>query len=426
MDCELRARTEAGARMVELAEEHAADFATRAAEHDRENRFVAENFDLMRQSGFMAATAPEKFGGLGVESAHDVTVAISRLARGCASSAIAANMHLGAVWMVSRTWQQGLLAGDPSVEDGVGRFLPFLGRSQVVISGAGTEPGGSFVYPQTTATPVDGGYHLNGHKIFATNSDVADSITVMAKVPDGDGWYRFANAIVMRGSPGMDVRGNWDAMGMRGSGSHDIVFTDCFVPEPMVMVGGPLGELGTENWLGLATTNFALIGAFLGIAEAARAHIIPMMTTRKKLPYDRVLAERPATQFQMAEIDVALTAARAALGRTALMLDEHIERPDSELTRDDVRRLMHQWQCTKLIVNRAAADVVDRALALSGGQGYLASSELSRLYRDVRAGPFMQPFSPNEAFDFIGKVALGLDPDAELLAALDQLKRAGS
>jgi alkylation response protein AidB-like acyl-CoA dehydrogenase len=411
VDFELKATTAAGRRMVELAEEHSVDFATRAAEHDRENSFVAENFDLMKKSGFLAAAAPEEFGGLGVDSVHDVTIAISRLARGCASSAITANMHIGAVWVVTRTWQQGRLAGDSAVEEGLGRFLPILGASQVIVSGAGTESGSAaFAFPQTTATPVDGGYVINGHKIFATNSDIADSVTVFLKVPDGEGWYRGGIAIVLRGSPGMDVRGNWDALGMRGSGSHDVVFTDCFVPKEMVTVNQPVGTFGAEGWPSLAATNYALIGAFLGIAEAARTYIVDMAKTRRKKPFDLLMADQPATQFQIAEIDVGLAAARATLGRTALLMDEYFARPDSELTMDDVHFLMHEWQCTKLIVNRAATDIVDRAMALSGGAGYLASSPLSRLYRDVRAGPFMQPLSPNEAFEFIGQVALGIDP----------------
>ena len=106
--------------MVELAEEHAADFATRAAEHDRENTFVAENFDRMKESGLLAAAAPKEFGGLGVGSAHDITVAISRLARGCGSTAIAANMHIGAVWVVTRNWRQGIAhAGQDSIRHAI-------------------------------------------------------------------------------------------------------------------------------------------------------------------------------------------------------------------------------------------------------------------------------------------------------------------
>ena len=75
-------------------------------------------------------------------------------------------------------------------------FLGFLGRSQVIISGAGTEGGTIGILPFTELTPTEGGYLLNGHKIFATNSEIADSVTVILKVPDDDGWYRMGTAIV--------------------------------------------------------------------------------------------------------------------------------------------------------------------------------------------------------------------------------------
>ena len=94
---ELTAITEPGRRFVALAEEHAADFATRAAEHDRDGTFPTENFQAMQQSGFLAAPVPEEFGGLGLFSIHDIGVGLSRLARGDGSRAIAANMHLTSV-----------------------------------------------------------------------------------------------------------------------------------------------------------------------------------------------------------------------------------------------------------------------------------------------------------------------------------------
>ncbi len=93
MNFELQPLTEPGKKLVVLADEHAEDFATRADQHDKEGSFPKENFEAMRESGVLMASLPEEYGGMGVDSLHDLGVAIGRLARGDASTAIALNMH---------------------------------------------------------------------------------------------------------------------------------------------------------------------------------------------------------------------------------------------------------------------------------------------------------------------------------------------
>lgn len=412
----MRPRTAAGARLVAMAEEHAADFATRADTHDRDNTFVADNFAAMKASGFLAGTAPEAFGGLGVDRVHDLVVAISRIARGCPSTAIAANMHLGFALATARTWRQATERG--GAEPALAMLLRLLGRSRIVVSHAGTEPGGGALsFPSTEATPVDGGYRINGHKIFATNAEIADVVIVFLRVPDESGGYRAGTAIVRRATEGMTVVPTWDAMGMRGSGSHDIRFSDCFVAADMMVLGRPFGELTTE-WPGLLAVNFPLVAAYLGIAEAALTATVAMAGRKRRQPYGELLADRSPVQLKIAEMTVALTAARATLADAADAIDEFLAHPNDELTMDDVHAAVRDFQCAKLVVNRAAVDVVDAAMTITGGQAYRTGHPLGRLYRDVRAGGFMQPYAPLEALEFIGRVTLRLDPFADLRAAL--------
>lgn len=410
---ELEPVTETGAHLVKLAEEHARDFATRAGDHDRDASFPAENFAAMQESGALAACVPVELGGLGVTSVHDLTVAVSRLARGDASTAIGASMHTSPPWGLARMWREAIAAEDPQAE-GLEAFLRQFGSREMVLSIALTEVGTTLLHPLTEAQPGPDGFVVSGHKAFATNSPVADLFMVSARVPDPDGSYGLMMAFVPRGAEGVEVRDTWDAMGMRASRSNDVVLDRCLVPAEMAMPIGPWGRWDTPFLSLTVPGSYPLLGAFLGIAEAARDAVVTTVTARRKAPSGRTLAERHAVQRVVAEIEVHLAAARATLARTALAIDDHFSgRTTVDLTARELHELLKDYQCTNLVVKQAAIAAVDLAMTASGGGGYLSTNPISRHYRDVRAGPFMQPYSPLEAFEYIGKIVLGLDPDLE-------------
>ena len=412
MELALTPHTAAGMRLVALAEQYAADFATRAEQHDRQGSFPFENIAALQQSGVLAACVPQEFGGLGIESLYDTTVGINRLARGDGSTAIAANMHIFYPWRLTRTWRAATHVGNAAQAQQTAGLLQQVGTGQLVRCALLSESGTDLVRPLVEATRTAGGWLLNGRKSFATMSPAATLMEVTCRMHDAHGGYRRAIASVPRGAPGMHIAHNWDALGMRGSGSRDVEFIDCFVPETALVDGGPWG-VWTEGFLA-SNLAFAigLSGAFLGLAEAARDYVVTTAKTRRQSSGGPLLAERYAVQHAIAEIEVDLAAARAILARTMTLADRLFQTyPAGSVPMAELHEVMKDFQCAKLVVTRNAVTIVDRALTISGGAGYLSKNLLSRLYRDVRAGPFMQPFSPNEAFAYIGRVTLGLDPN---------------
>ena len=411
MDFALQPHTTAGARFVALTEQHAAEFATRADQHDREGSFPFENIEAMQQSGVMAASVPVELGGMGVESLHDAILGINRLGRGDGSTAIATAMHLFSSWMLSRAWRAATAAGETMQAERAASLLRQVATGELVQCSPQSEAGTDMLHPFVEATKVEEGWHLNGRKIFGTMSPAASLMGIACRVGDTQGGFRRAIAMVPGGSAGMVIKNNWNALGMRASGSHDIVFEDCFVPEAALREDGPWGEWTERSLSGQMAFNMGLVGAFLGIAEAARDLIVQTVSNRRRGSAGRSMAERPSIQHVIAEIEIDLAASRAMLARTATTADAFFgDHPAGKVPLGELHALMKDFQCTKWFVNRKAIEIVDRALTASGGAGYLNASPLARLYRDVRAGPFMQLFSPNEAFEYIGKVTLGIDP----------------
>jgi alkylation response protein AidB-like acyl-CoA dehydrogenase len=410
MRFDLQAITEPGKQFVALAEAHIEELASRAAVHDEDGSFPTENIAALQASGLLAGCVPQTFDGLGVDSIHDTLITVSRLAQGDGSTAIAANMHLVYVFLTARDWRGAVAAGDTQRADGVAQVLVGVGQRRSLFGICGTEPGTNHLYPRTEATPTDGGWLVNGRKSFATMSEVATHLAVTFKLPSADGPGEWAIAVLPADREGIAVQHNWDALGMRASGSHDVLFTDCFVPEADVARVGPVGVY-SELYLTFSVLGtLGLLGAFLGIAEAAHTEVRRLVTARHT-PTGKLLAESYAVQHTFAEMEIDLAVMRATLARTAQTADAFFAAHlPGAVPMDELHGLMKDFQCTKWIVNQQAIQVVDKAVQLSGGSGYLSRSVLSRLYRDVRAGPFMQPYSPNEAFQYIGMQSLGLEP----------------
>ncbi len=409
LDFELQPRTDPGRRFVALAEEHAPGLSERAAQHDREGSFPSEGFEALRASGLLAACVPTELGGLGVTSVHDFSVGVNRLGRGDGSTAIAANMHISQVWLLANYWRMMKAASHPGAR-GLEALLLNMGKGRGLMSSTVAEPGTDILHPYVKATRDGKGWRLNGRKVFGTLLPMADAmqVTCQAETPEGPA---FAIVTVPRNVPGVDVKDDWDALGMRASGSHSVEYTDVAVPEHSLNVLGPWGTWNEPYLFGNIVITLGLVASFLGIAEAARDMIIATMKSPRR-GTDRTPAQRYAVQYGVAHIEIDVAACRAMVARTAIATDDFAAEYQMGVTPiGELHALMKDFQCTKTLVTRQAVEVVDRALTLSGGAGYMSRNPLARLYRDVRAGPFMQPYSPNEAYEYIGRVTLGLDPD---------------
>ena len=399
---ELAAKTEPGGRLLALAEELSEELAARAAEHDRDGSYPFEAIDALRAAGYFAAPVPVALGGLGVSSAHDLVVASSRLARGDASVAIGVNMHLVAVQNMERRRRVAVAAGEERRARGFASSLERIARDGVVLAAAISERGQDLTRPGTVASRTEAGWRIDGRKLFCTMSPAATHLYVAVTYADAEGSERYAYAMVPADAPGVVIHDDWDALGMRASGSHSVSLEGVELPDSGVRggfrAGDPLPYIERNLVAGLFHA-----AASLGIAESADQ--LARTGLAGRLNGDA----RP--RIQVADNAVELAAARGVLSRAAALIDSHrAANPASDGSPDELRALFAEAQAAKAFVGEAATRIVDRALALSGGAGYLNASPLARAYRDVKAGSFMHPLGANRAYDYLAGVALGDRP----------------
>ena len=380
---------------VQRAANHAEDFATRAAEHDREASYPFENMQKLHESGYMRMCLPAQFNGEDADLL-ELCLAQERLAQGCGATALGANMHSFFVGAASEAYRQG----DQSIQ------MALMAVSGGITLGGAiseVESADPFNFPASRVERCDGGFKLNGRKVFGSNTPI-NPMVAFAGCLEENGTRTVMMFQLPKETPGVNIIDDWDTMGMRGTGSFTVEFKDCVVPEALAIRSWPYAA-------GLADNDFARVficwfaptisAVYTGIGIGARDYVRKAVASKTRLPFGEV-KHYPGVQYSIAEMFIEVEASRAFVRRTAARL--------SDPSRRDVEALA-LGEATQQFCTSAAVRVVDRAMEVVGGGAYFKRTPLERMYRDVRAGRF-HPLPHYDALEVIGKVELGI-PDTQ-------------
>jgi alkylation response protein AidB-like acyl-CoA dehydrogenase len=282
--------------------------------------------------------------------------------------------------------------------------MQLIAAADVVFAAAISEPAPQdLTRPTTRAERVAEGWRIDGRKVFATMAPLATMLNVAVTYTDEDGNERYGFALVPRNTPGVFVPHDWDALGMRASESGSVSFHDVRVGNDALRDGFPAGRYTAALF-----DRFLASGAFhaasaVGIAESAHLGVVESLARRR----DHALDD-PHAVMRLSENVVDLATMRAVLGRAGQLIDGyHAAYPAEGASLEATQAVYAEVQAAKTHINEAAGRVTDRALALSGGAGYLAGHPLGKAWRDARAGAFMHPLGANRAYEFLARTALG-------------------
>jgi len=385
-----------------LAKAHALGrdrFAPRAAQWDREASFPFANYDDLREAGFLKLCVPAEHGGLGADFPTYMMVA-AEIGRFCGATALTWNMHI-----CSTMWTGVLADGIPMdetqraehaarrqlhfrriVQDGALYAQPF---SEGTAAAAGRAPFG------TTARKVDGGWLINGRKIWASLSGAADYYGVLCteevegKDPDPrDTLYISVPATF----EGFSISGEWDPLGMRGTVSRNLAFKDVFVSDDEQLMPRGIYFKGAQTWPAMF---FTLSPTYLGVANAAYDFTVQYL--RGEVP-----GEPPVKRRQFATKQIAVAQMRIQLEAMKSLFTRAIAEARPNPSKDERMRLY----AAHYSIMEGANDIARLAIRTCGGQSMLRHLPLERLYRDSRCGALMLPWTAELVMDRMGRETL--------------------
>jgi alkylation response protein AidB-like acyl-CoA dehydrogenase len=355
---------ESALTVFERADALAADFATRAARHDKEASFPFENFNRLSEAGLLALTVPSALGGSGAGLGEAARI-VGIIAKAEPSTALVLSMHYSQhILMVKNTRWPGRLARKLAHEAVEGGAL--INALRVEPDQGSPARGG---LPATIARTTAAGWRLSGRKIYSTGAPILKWYAVWAKTDEPE--TRVGLFLVPAGLPGTRVVETWDHIGLRASGSHDVIFEEVEFPlDHEIDVRNP------EEWLIPDSTQTAVHATFVaavydGIARAARDWLIGFVKSRVPSNLGASLATLPRVQEIVGGIEARLAVNARLIDSFSRDFDEGLQPNASEAN------------IVKLAVTNNAVAVVEEALSLTGNHGLTRSNPLERHYRDV-------------------------------------------
>ncbi len=372
-------------------------FAGRAEQWDRDAIFPMANYRDLHEAGLLAVCVPKEHGGHGADL-KTYSLMAAEIGRYCGSTALTFNMH------VSSCLWTGALADDLPMTPGQRREhnrRRAIHYARIVEKGAiyaqpfseGGAAAAGFRPFGTLADRVEGGWIINGKKIFASLAGSADYYGVLCtekkqNLSRRDTMY-FA---IPANAEGVSVVGDWDPLGMRGTVSRNLLFDNVFVPDDAALMPKGVYFEAATRWPHMFTT---LTPSYMGIAQAAYDFTVRYL--RGEVPGMPPVKRRmyPTKQHAVAEMLVALEQAKALWFQ---MLGEARPNP----TKASVQRAY----CAQYVVMETANDLCQKAIRTCGGQSMLKSLPLERLYRDSRCGSLMLPWTAELCIDKLGREAL--------------------
>jgi alkylation response protein AidB-like acyl-CoA dehydrogenase len=365
----------------QLMDEIGPAFAARAAEHDENDSFVAENYAVLKERGAFAAGVPGDLGG-GDASHAELCGMVQTLAHHCSATALAFSMHTHLIATLGYLWRAGNKLVEPMLKRVAGEKL-------ILVSSGGSD----WLNGSGKLEKVEGGYRLSGRKIFASgvpSGNVMLTTGVYDDPKDGPTVFHFPMAL---NAPGVKVLDNWKVLGMRGTGSHDVELENVFIPD--AAMGGVRRPVGKWHPFMHAVALAALpviYSAYLGVAEAARNLALNLAARRKNDPLVPLLVGEMENQLVTAQI-----------AHTSMLDLVTREKPGPATTSAAL--------CRRTILATAAVRTVEKAMEVGGGAGFYRETGLERLFRDVQGARY-HPLPEKLQTRLTGRVLLGLDIDA--------------